>query len=101
MNRGKKDIVGIALFYFAYSTWKGKMVYLEDLVIRQEYRQQGIGKQLIESVFEFARQENACQVRWHVLDWNMQAIKFYEKLNVKMEEEWLTCKLEKKELYKK
>ncbi|MGB1243011.1 MAG: GNAT family N-acetyltransferase [Chitinophagales bacterium] len=98
-NNGKPTIVGIALFYFAYSTWKGKMVYLEDLVVSQAYRRQGIGEQLIESVFQFARDENANQVRWHVLDWNEPAIRFYEKLEVKMEEEWVTCKLEKDKLY--
>ncbi len=96
---GNPVIAGIALFYFAYSTWKGKMVYLEDLVISQAYRRLGIGEQLIESVFQFARDENANQVRWHVLDWNEPAIKFYEKLEVKMEEEWVTCKLEKDKLY--
>ncbi len=98
-DSGEKSIWGIALFYFAYSTWKGKMVYLEDLVVSQAYRRQGIGEKLIESVFEFARKENACQVRWHVLDWNTPAIRFYEKLEVKMEEEWVTCKLEKNQLY--
>ncbi|MEZ4884322.1 MAG: GNAT family N-acetyltransferase [Chitinophagales bacterium] len=96
---GEKVIAGIALFYFAYSTWKGKMVYLEDLVVSQAYRRLGIGEQLIESVFQFARDEKANQVRWHVLDWNEPAIRFYEKLEVKMEEEWVTCKLEKDKLY--
>jgi len=100
-KEGKSVIVGIALFYFAYSTWKGKMVYLEDLVVSQAYRRQGIGEQLIESVFQFARDEHANQVRWHVLDWNEPAIRFYEKLEVKMEEEWVTCKLEKDKLYLK
>lgn len=98
---GKPTIAGIALFYFAYSTWKGKMVYLEDLVVSQTYRRLGIGERLIESVFQFARDENANQVRWHVLDWNEPAIRFYEKLGVKMEEEWVTCKLEKDKLYLK
>jgi len=96
---GNQSIAGIALFYFAYSTWKGKMVYLEDLVVSQTYRRQGIGEQLIESVFQFARDENANQVRWHVLDWNEPAIQFYEKLGVKLEQEWVTCKLEKDTLY--
>lgn len=99
-KKGESPIIaGIALFYFAYSTWKGKMVYLEDLVVNQSYRRQGIGEQLLESVFQFAREENANQVRWHVLDWNEPAIKFYEKLEVKMEDEWVTCKLEKDKLY--
>ncbi len=98
-SEGNQVIAGIALFYFAYSTWKGKMVYLEDLVVSQNYRRLGIGEQLIESVFQFARDENANQVRWHVLDWNEPAIRFYEKLGVKMEQEWVTCKLEKDKLY--
>lgn len=98
-STGNQIIAGISLFYFAYSTWKGKMVYLEDLVVSQTYRRQGIGEKLIESIFQFARDENANQVRWHVLDWNKPAIQFYEKLGVKMEEEWVTCKLEKDKLH--
>ncbi len=85
-------IVGCALFFFAYSTWKGKIVYLDDLVVTQSYRRQGIGELLLRAVWAFARKHEARQVRWHVLDWNEPAIKFYKKLNVELDPEWITCR---------
>ncbi len=96
-----KVIVGIALFYVAYSTWKGKMVYLDDLVVTENYRQLGIGQQLIDAVFDFARRHHANQVRWHVLNWNEPAIKFYEKMGTRLEEDWITCKFGRDLLYKR
>jgi GNAT superfamily N-acetyltransferase len=90
-----KKVVGIALFFNSYSTWKGKTIYLDDLVVAETYRRYGIGKQLINALLDIARQENVNQVRWHVLDWNEPAIRFYEKMGVKMEPEWITCKCEK------
>ncbi|MCC7224444.1 MAG: GNAT family N-acetyltransferase [Chitinophagales bacterium] len=92
-------IVGIALFYDAYSTWKGKTIYLDDLVVTEAYRRYGIGKQLIDEVLRVARAENANQVRWHVLNWNEPAIRFYQKMGLKMEANWITCKYEKNLLY--
>lgn len=94
------SIVGMALFYGMYSTWKGKIIYLDDLVVTETYRQYGIGQRLIDAVFAYARQENAQQVRWHVLDWNTPAIRFYEKLGAIMEPEWITCKVTPKMLEK-
>lgn len=94
-----KAIVGIAIFYDAYSTWKGKTIYLDDLVVSEAYRRYGIGKQLINALLDIARQENANQVRWHVLNWNEPAIRFYQRMGVKMEPEWITCKCEKSMLY--
>lgn len=94
-------IVGNAVFYIAYGTWKGKMVYLDDLMVHEEYRQRGIGQQLMEAVWEVARQENANQVRWQVLDWNTPAIRFYEKLGVKLDGEWINCAAQRPLLYQK
>ena len=87
--------VGIALYYFGYSTWKGKMLYLDDLVVTESYRQRGIGQLLFKQLKEIAIAEDANQMRWHVLDWNTPAIKFYEKNQVHLDGEWITCKIEK------
>ena len=97
-ENGEREIVGITLFYFIYSTWKGKIVYLDDLVVTQKYRRKGVGKALLGELIRFAKAENANQLRWHVLDWNMPAIKLYEKLGMKLENEWITCKLSRKQL---
>lgn len=95
-----KCIVGIALFYVAYSTWKGKMVYLDDLIVTEKHRKSGIGQQLIDAVFAFARTHGANQVRWHVLNWNEPAINFYKKMNTRLEDDWITCKFGRDLLYK-
>ncbi len=95
---GKAKVVGMCLFYVIYSTWKGKIVYLDDLVVTQSHRRQGIGKQLIDALFKEAHKMGANQVRWHVLDWNEPAIQFYKQLGMKLESDWITCKLSKKQL---
>lgn len=92
-------IIGIALYYLGYSTWKGKMLYLDDLVVRKAHRQRGIGQLLFQELIEKAKEHQVNQMRWHVLDWNQPAISFYNKLNASLEAEWITCKLEKDKLY--
>jgi GNAT superfamily N-acetyltransferase len=89
-----EGIVGIAFFYFGYSTWKGKMLYLDDLVIARAHRRQGIGSQLLDHLIEYGKAHGANQIRWHVLDWNEPAIKMYEKIGADLDSEWITCKLE-------
>lgn len=86
-------IVGIALSYFAYSTWRGKMVYLDDLVITESYRRLGIGGQLVELVINHAKDAGANMIKWQVIDWNEPAIKMYEKLGVTFDGEWIDCKI--------
>ena len=86
-------IVGIAFFYFGYSTWKGKNLYLEDLVITDAYRRQGIGKMFFDALVAYARNQKVQEIRWHVLDWNEPAIKFYQKMNASLDPNWMTCKL--------
>ena len=70
------EIVGTAIFYFAYSTWKGKYIYLDDIVVTEKFRKKGIGKLLFDKIIEFAKENNANQLRWHVLNWNEPAIHF-------------------------
>lgn len=86
-------IVGIALYYFGYSTWKGKMLYLDDLVVSESYRRQNIGEKLLSQLMHIAKTENVQQMRWHVLDWNIPAIRFYEKIGAELDGEWITCKM--------
>ena len=87
------SIVGMALFYVIYSTWKGKIVYLDDLVVTEQYRRSGVGSALMDQVIAYARELKARQLRWHVLDWNEPAINLYKKMGVKIETEWDTCKM--------
>ncbi len=89
------EVVGMALFYTGYSTWKGRMVYLDDLVVREAFRGKGIGKQLLESVFDYAKLTGANLVKWQVLDWNEPAINFYKKYRVSFVNDWLDCRITK------
>ena len=91
-------MVGMALYYFGYSTWKGKILYLDDIVVNEKYRRNGVGKQLFDAVLLDAKKRKVKQIRFHVLDWNEPAINFYKKNNVKFEEEWITCKLSEEQI---
>lgn len=93
-------IVGVAVYYIAYSTWKGKSVYLDDIVITENFRRFGIGKKLFDAVGIFAKSIGANQLRWHVLEWNEPAINFYRKYDASVDPEWITCKLTKEQLEK-
>lgn len=91
-------IVGIALFYIGYSTWKGKMVYLDDLVVKEDFRNNGIGRELLQSVISFANQVNARLIKWQVLHWNEKAINFYKRYDITMDNEWVDCKMYQAEI---
>ena len=82
------EIVGLAFCYFRYSTWKGKRLWLEDLIVTQNARGQGVGTTLLEATIELARRENCSGLMWQVLDWNEGAIAFYQKFGVRMETQW-------------
>jgi len=87
------EVVGIAVYFNKYSTWKGKGIYLDDIVIRENFRGKKIGSQLFEAVVEEARSTGCKQMHWQVLDWNEPAIHFYKKYNAEMDGEWVNCKL--------
>ena len=93
----ESKIVGIAFYYMAYSTWKGKMLFLEDFVVKEELRGQGIGKLIFRSYLEEARRQNVSIAKWQVLDWNEPAINFYEKYNSTIEKQWFNGKILKKD----
>ncbi len=84
-------IVGMALYFFAYFTWVGKSLYLEDIIVTREFRGRKIGLALMDRVMQEAEDEGCKRVRWQVLDWNELAINFYRKSNVEISREWLNC----------
>jgi GNAT superfamily N-acetyltransferase len=86
-------IVGFALFYTNYSTWKGKCLYLEDFFILPEYRRSGIGSALFEHVVEVAKERKVKRMDWQVLEWNTPAISFYQKKNATLDPEWINGRL--------
>jgi GNAT superfamily N-acetyltransferase len=92
------DLIGLALFYTAYSTWKGRMLYLEDLVVTEAARRGGYGRQLFDAVVAEAQRTGAQRMKWQVLDWNEPAIAFYKKLGATIESEWLNGNLSADEL---
>ena len=87
-------VVGTAIWYFRYSTWKGKRLWLEDIVVTQEHRGAGYGKQLFLEVLAHSLRENCTGVMWQVLDWNQPAIEFYEHHGSRLDGEWINCHLE-------
>ena len=86
-------IVGMALYFFAYYTWVGKSLYLDDLYVKPEYRGMNIGKALLEKIVTVAKEEKCKRMRWQVLDWNTTAIEFYKKMNASLSQEWINCDL--------
>ncbi len=87
------EVVGMALYYLTYSTWKGKMMYLEDFVVRETYRRHGVGQLLFDKFLELSKAEGCRLVKWQVLDWNEPAIKFYEKNKATIERDWWNGKI--------
>jgi len=88
-----KKVIGISLWYLRFSTWKGRCLYLEDIIVTEKYRGKGIGKKLFERTIMDAKEINAKLMTWQVLDWNLPAIKFYQKYNAELDDEWINGKL--------
>ena len=90
----ESNVIGFALYYIRYSTWKGQRMYLEDLLVTENMRGKGAGKLLFDKLIEECKNKNYSGLVWQVLDWNEPAINFYKKYEgVKMENEWLNCSL--------
>ncbi len=87
-------IVGMSLCYYRYSTWKGKRLYLEDLIVTEEMRGKGLGESLLTHTIELAKNSNCTGLMWQVLDWNEPAIKFYEKFGVRFDKGWYNVHLD-------
>ncbi|MEM6316285.1 MAG: GNAT family N-acetyltransferase [Bacteroidota bacterium] len=86
-------VVGMVLYYMTYSTWKGKMLYLEDFVVHEQYRRYGIGQLLWDELELEAKRQGCRLLKWQVLDWNEPAIQFYKKNKAIIETEWHNGKI--------
>ena len=89
------EVVGMALYYYRYSTWKGKTIHLEDLIVREDMRKKNIGGLLYQSIMKQAFKENVRRVEWVVLDWNTPARNFYLNSGAKILEGWETVQMDK------
>ncbi len=87
-------VVGFALWYIRYSTWKGQRMYLEDFYVEPSMRRKGIGAMLFEGLVRQARESGLNGVVWQALDWNEPALNFYRKYGAKLDYEWVNCSLE-------
>ncbi len=93
-------IVGMALFYERYSTWKGRAIHLEDLIVTQKHRGKGIGKVLYDKVLNFALEKGVKRVAWEVLSWNTPAIEFYKSTGALYLDDWNVCQISDKSIQK-
>lgn len=94
------EILGMALFYNRFSTWKGLTIHLEDLIVKEKYRKKGIGKALFERLIKHAKLENINRVEWVVLDWNTDAINFYESYGATVFDDWRTVQMNREMIQK-
>ena len=88
-----KHIIGFASFFFAYYSWSGKALYLDDLYVKETFRNQAIGKMLFDAVLVYAKNNHCNKMRWLVSKWNTNAIGFYKSIGANIDETELTCDL--------
>jgi GNAT superfamily N-acetyltransferase len=94
-----QQIIGISIYYYRYSTWKGKKLYLEDIIVTESKRGNGIGKKLFDQTVHKAIEEDCQGMSWQVLNWNEPAIRFYrEKYQSSFDDEWINCALDRNQL---
>ncbi len=92
------EIVGISVYYFRYSTWKGKRLYLEDIVVTESQRGNRIGRYLFEATMQASIETQCSGMVWQVLDWNLPAIEFYKKYNASFDNEWINVSLSRTQI---
>jgi len=90
----EKEIVGIALYYYRYSTWKGKTIHLEDLIVKEKMRGTGLGSALYSEIMKQGKKDNVRRIEWNVLDWNTPAVNFYKNSGAKILEEWRVVQMD-------
>ena len=88
------EIVGMALYYYRYSTWKGRTIHLEDLIVKEKMRGSGLGFELYTAVIAQGKNDGVRRIEWNVLDWNTPAIEFYEKSGAKVLKDWLVAQMD-------
>ncbi len=88
------SVIGASIYYYRYSTWKGKRMYLEDLIVTESERGSGAGRLLFDETIKIGKNANCSGMMWQVLDWNEPAINFYKKYNSQLDSEWINCSLD-------
>lgn len=91
----ENQIIGIALYYYRYSTWKGKTIHLEDLIVKEDKRGTGAGFALYSEIIAQGKRDNVRRIEWNVLDWNTSAIEFYKKSGAKILDDWRVVQMDK------
>lgn len=89
-----QEIIGIALYYYRYSTWKGKTIHLEDLIVKEDKRGTGAGFALYSEIIAQGKRDNVRRIEWNVLDWNTPAIEFYKKSGAKILDDWRVIQMD-------
>lgn len=98
LAENENRVVGMAFYYPRYSTWKGKCIYLEDIIVTDAERGNGIGKLLFDAVVEESKLFGAKRLEWQALDWNTPALNFYEKRGALLDGEWINCKFTEEQI---
>ena len=93
-DSNRKEIVGIALYYYRFSTWKGKTIHLEDLVVKESMRGTGLGYTLYSEIMKQGKKDQVRRVEWNVLNWNTPAIEFYKKSGAKILDDWMVVQMD-------
>ena len=88
------EIIGIALYYYRYSTWKGKTIHLEDLIVKESKRGNGAGFALYNQIIRQAKKDKVRRIEWAVLDWNTNAIAFYKKTGANVMNDWRVAQMD-------
>ena len=86
-------VIGMALTFFGYSSWRGKAFSTDDFIIKKQYRRQGLGSLLFDRLIEFAKEENCKTLSLQALSWNDTGLNFYKKYNMQFDNEWINCRL--------
>lgn len=94
------EVKGMAVYYFSYSTWKGRSMYIDDIVVFENARGKGLGKALLDKLVQIAKEENVGKLHWQVLDWNEPAIKFYSKYLSTFDDGWINVAVSREDLRK-
>ena len=93
------EIIGMALYYYRYSTWKGKTIHLEDLIVKEKMRGSGLGFALYSKIIEQGKTDNVRRIEWAVLDWNTPAIEFYKKSGAKVFDDWRIAQMDEQGIF--
>jgi GNAT superfamily N-acetyltransferase len=93
------EIVAIATYFIAYYTWVGKSLYLDDLIVKQQYRGQKIGSGLLKEIFAIAKSQGCKRVRWQVSEWNKRALDFYRKCGAAIDKDCCNCDFDSKGIF--